>query len=148
MFDFVSVFDFRWSRSETIPWRTANLRTKILDFTGFDSSIIFILRGGILMSIGNFPESLSRAVLVESHDSEKGEVLLRGVGTLRYVSPPWCKLSCIFMSLSLYVYIYICTSTTTTTNDNTTNNNDTTTSSTTTSTTATTTTTTNDNDHN
>ena len=29
---------------------TANLRTKILDFRGFDSSTILILRGGILMS--------------------------------------------------------------------------------------------------
>ena len=33
---------------------TANLRTEILDFGGFDSSIILIMRGGILMSIGNF----------------------------------------------------------------------------------------------
>ena len=39
---------------------TANLRTKILDFRGFDSSIILMLRGGILMSTGNFPESLSQ----------------------------------------------------------------------------------------
>ena len=35
---------------------TANLRTKILDFRGFDSSRILIVRGGILMSIGDFPE--------------------------------------------------------------------------------------------
>ena len=31
--------------------RTANLRTKILDFRGFDPSIISVLRGGILMFI-------------------------------------------------------------------------------------------------
>ena len=31
--------------------RTANLRTKILHFRGFDSSVILILRGGILMSL-------------------------------------------------------------------------------------------------
>ena len=38
-----------------IPCHTANLRTKILDFRGFDSSIILILRAGILMSIaGSF----------------------------------------------------------------------------------------------
>ena len=43
---------------------TANLRTKILDFRGFDSSIILIIRGWILMSTGNFPESLSQAILV------------------------------------------------------------------------------------
>ena len=49
----------------TSPAATANLRTKILDFRGFDSSRILILRGGTLMSIGNFPESLSQAILVE-----------------------------------------------------------------------------------
>ena len=43
---------------------TANLRAKILDFRGFDSSTILILRGGILMSVGDFPESLSQAILV------------------------------------------------------------------------------------
>ena len=43
---------------------TANLRTKILDFREFDSSIILILRGGIPRPIGNFPESLSQAILV------------------------------------------------------------------------------------
>ena len=43
---------------------TANLRADILDFRGFDSSIILILRGGILMSMGDFPESLSQAILV------------------------------------------------------------------------------------
>ena len=42
---------------------TANLRTKILDFRGFDSSIILIIRGGILMTIGDFPENLSQAIL-------------------------------------------------------------------------------------
>ena len=35
------------------PKSTANLRTQILDFRGFDSNIILILRAGILMSIGN-----------------------------------------------------------------------------------------------
>ena len=34
----------------------ANLPTKIPDFRGLDSSRILILRGGILTSIGNFPE--------------------------------------------------------------------------------------------
>ena len=37
--------------------------TNILDFRGFDSNIISILRGGILMSIGDFPETLSQAML-------------------------------------------------------------------------------------
>ena len=36
-------------------WRTANLRAKILDFGGFDSCRILMLRGGIPRPIGNFP---------------------------------------------------------------------------------------------
>ena len=42
---------------------TANLRTKNLDFRGFDSSIILILRGGILRSVRIFLESLSQQIL-------------------------------------------------------------------------------------
>ena len=42
---------------------TANLRTKIPDFSVFDSSIILIVQGGILMTIGKLPESLSQAIL-------------------------------------------------------------------------------------
>ena len=38
--------------------------TKSLGFEGFDSSRILILRGEILMSIENSPESLSQAILV------------------------------------------------------------------------------------
>ena len=43
---------------------THNIPTNLVDFGGFDSSIMLCLRGGILMSIGNFPESLSQAMLV------------------------------------------------------------------------------------
>jgi hypothetical protein len=43
---------------------TPNPPTNIVYFRGFDSNIILIQRGGILMSIGNFPESLSQAMLV------------------------------------------------------------------------------------
>ena len=42
----------------------ANLRTKILDFRGFDPSRISILRSGFLMSIGNSPAILNRRILV------------------------------------------------------------------------------------
>ena len=45
-------------------YATANFRTNIMDFRGFDSSIILIIRGGTLMSIGDFPEDLSQAMLV------------------------------------------------------------------------------------
>ena len=43
---------------------TPNLPTSIVGFRGFDSSIILIGRGVILMSIGDFLESLSQAMLV------------------------------------------------------------------------------------
>ena len=46
------------------PASTANLRTEMLDFGGFDSSIILTLRGGIPRPLGNFLESLSQAILV------------------------------------------------------------------------------------
>ena len=36
----------------------------IMDFGGFDSNTILILRGGIFMSIGDSPESLSQHILV------------------------------------------------------------------------------------
>ena len=44
--------------------RMANPCTKILDFRGFDSSIILISRGGIPRPIGNFPEISSQRILV------------------------------------------------------------------------------------
>ena len=43
---------------------TPNLPTNIMDFKGFDSSIILILRGGIPRLIENFRESLNQAILV------------------------------------------------------------------------------------
>ena len=43
---------------------TPNLPTDIVDFRGFDSSIILISRDGILRPMGDFPESLSQAMLV------------------------------------------------------------------------------------
>ena len=42
----------------------ANVRTKILDFRGFDSSIILHIRGGFLMPIGNFMENSSQQISV------------------------------------------------------------------------------------
>ena len=46
------------------PSTTANLRTKILDFRGFGSGIVFMLRGGTPMPIGNFLEILVGIILV------------------------------------------------------------------------------------
>ena len=42
---------------------TANPPTNIVDFRGFASSAMLFLQGEILMSIGDFPESLRQAVL-------------------------------------------------------------------------------------
>ena len=47
-----------------VSHRTANPCTNIMDFRAFDLSMILILRGGILMSTGDLPESLSQAIIV------------------------------------------------------------------------------------
>ena len=47
-----------------IPTGTPNLPTNIVDFREFDSSIILNSRGGIPRPVGDFPESLSPAMLV------------------------------------------------------------------------------------
>ena len=70
-------------------YSTANLPTNIVDFRGFDSSMILILRGGILMSIGDFPESLSRAMLVGCNVSrEIGRNPLQPRTQQSFVAPP------------------------------------------------------------
>ena len=74
---------------------TPNLPTNILDFRGFGSSIILVLRGGILMSIGDFPESLSRAMLV-------GVMLVGGLGVIR--SARAVLIICIYIYIHTYVY--------------------------------------------
>ena len=62
------------SASPEVLTHAANLPTNIVDFRGFDSSlIILILRGGIPRPIGDFPESLSQAILV-------GILLVGGLG--------------------------------------------------------------------
>ena len=66
---------------------TANLPTNIVDFRGFDSSIISILRDGILRPLGNFPGSLSQAILV-------GIMLVGRLG--------------IYIYIYIYVNMYIC----------------------------------------
>ena len=74
-----------------------NLRTKILDFRGIDSSIILNLRGVILMSRGNFPEALSQQNLrrdnlsirrlgVGNFTSQDFDISLRAESTSRQIS--------------------------------------------------------------
>ena len=57
---------------------TPNLPTNIVDFRGLDSSIILISRGGILMSRGDSPESLSQAMSV-------GTMLVGRLGVYYYL---------------------------------------------------------------
>ena len=51
-----------------------------MDFRGFDSSIILMSSGAILMSIGNFPESLSQAILVGIMLEGRSGAVLRQCG--------------------------------------------------------------------
>ena len=74
------------------PPSTPNLPTSIMDFRGFDSSTILILRGGIPRPIKDFPECLSQAIL-------GGVMLVGGLGgRLRNV---WLKLQ----MLNFFVWI-------------------------------------------
>ena len=59
---------------------TANLRTKILDFRGFDSSKILRLSGGIPRPLGSFLEIMSQTNL--SRDSLSREIGRMMVGAL------------------------------------------------------------------
>ena len=54
-----------------------------MDFRGFDSSVILNLRGIILMSIGDFPEGLSQAMLV-------GTMLVGRLGVHEVSQRPEC----------------------------------------------------------
>ena len=61
-----------------VSCHTPNLPTNIVGFRGFDSSIILISRGGIPRPIGDFPESVSRVMLV-------GTMLVGRLGVLASV---------------------------------------------------------------
>ena len=81
----------------------ASLPTSIMDFRGFDPSIILILRGGILMSMGDFPESLSQAILV-------GIMLVGTLGvcaSLREASAEHGAHEQPRPAIHTYIYIYI-----------------------------------------
>ena len=79
--------------------RTANLRTKTLDCRGLDSSRIWILRGGIPRSVGNFPETPSQRILA-------GIILVGrlGVHPRLYI---YIYIYIIHLSLSIYIYTHI-----------------------------------------
>ena len=67
---------------------TANLRTKIIDVRGFDSSIILSLRGEILMSIGVSPEILSQQIFFWSNLSKENWTYSPSRAGLPTSSPP------------------------------------------------------------
>ena len=72
---------------------TTNLRTDIMYIRGFDLNIVLILRGGILMPIGDFLEGLSQAILV-------GVMLVGRLCICTYI-----YIYTYYLSLSLYIYI-------------------------------------------
>ena len=95
---FGSTFNVGWSlevRKPTCPklWApasrtraseistTANLRTKTLDFRGLHSSIMLFFWGGILMSMGDFPEYFESTNL--SGDNLSGEIGRTNVSSKR-----------------------------------------------------------------
>ena len=61
---YVCIYIYIYIYSPALETSTANLCANIIDFGGFDSNIILILSGSIARPIGNFPESLSQAILV------------------------------------------------------------------------------------
>ena len=82
---------------------TANLLTNIMDFRGFDSSIILSLNCSIPRPIGYFPESLSQAISV-------GIMLAGRLGVLgfgRALASRKCTYVYAYIYMYVYMYIYI-----------------------------------------
>ena len=88
----------------SLPTPTANLRTKILDFRGFDSSIILTLRGGILMSIGNTLEILSQGIF--------GGIIIVGrlgvLGNLRFTRSHQARAQLFLIFRMLLHCVFVC----------------------------------------
>ena len=80
------------SKPRGFPMLTANLRTKIPDFRGFDSSRVVSLRVGISRPVGNFPESLSQRIL---------GMILVGICVRIYIY------IYVYMYINIYIHIYI-----------------------------------------
>ena len=84
---YIYIYIYMTPLRSTSPFSdTPKLPTNIVDFGGFDSSTILNSRGEIPRPIGNFPESLSQAMLV-------GTMLVGGLGgraaTMSQCSVPW-----------------------------------------------------------
>ena len=62
---YIYIYIYMYGRLNIIPIHyMPDLPTNIVDAIGFDSSAILSLRGGIPRPTGDFPESLSQAMLV------------------------------------------------------------------------------------
>ena len=70
---------------------TANLRSRILNVRGFDSSRVLMPRGGIPRSIWDFPEIMIQRILA-------------GVYTYIYI---YIYIHIICMNIYTYIYIYM-----------------------------------------
>ena len=95
------------SRYENACW-TANLRTKILDFRGFDSSIILVLRGWNSQAHGEFLGWFESSNL--SRDNLSWEIgRISGLNILYHIIPYYIMLYCyVYLCVYVYIYMYIC----------------------------------------
>ena len=68
-----------------------NFPANIVDYGGFDSSIMLISRGGIYRPIGDFPENKSQAILVGCNVSREighiGQTIIHGRVLLSFQQP-------------------------------------------------------------
>ena len=96
----IYIYIYSFGRRAAVQLRTPNPPTNIVDFRGFDSSIILIVRGGIPRPIGKFPESLSQATLV-------GIMLVGRLGVSHVRSNKGSCASTGIVPLYIYIYIYI-----------------------------------------
>ena len=91
---------------------TTNLRTKTVDFRGFNSSIILIYRGGILRPKGNFPENVCQRILagrlgVFRSRTPRGALLNQGTCRCSFWAPPRPVKDTAYITRNIYIYIYI-----------------------------------------
>ena len=68
---------------------TANLRTNIMDFRGFDPIFILTIRGGILMSIGKSPVMFDSCNVSGDNDSEIGRTARTGTTLATWLGGRW-----------------------------------------------------------
>ena len=99
------------SLTGTFSYGDLTIRPNV-DSRGLDSSRILILRGGILMSKGNRPESLGYNCIyiyiyllwLNKSNNVSGDNLSREIGRTGIYIP--CMYVC--MCIYIYIYIYIC----------------------------------------